>query len=345
MTDEVVWWAQRWLDPIVDCRELRAKVRKGRIVARRGRVHQLTVKSGLVTATVEGDSGGALSVRLRMTPVLPGTWELALERISKEAGLAALLLGGRISEQMVQVFERLGAELFPFDHHDLTYFCTCGDDDKVCIHSVAVHLALSEAIAADPLVLLEFRGRSRQELIGALRKQQAEVFEDPEAADEQADETEDATAVIDGFWEGGMLPHLAFRLSGVGVEDEAEALPVIRALGPGPAETPPEVIADVLVPLAKMAQRRIEEIMDQVVEEDEILPQDVSVATAESLDDVLVAAAYQHGSLTSSFVSDALGVSKLEARRYLQWLVEEGRLSQVGRARGTRYVPPEPAPG
>ena len=68
---------------------------------------------------------------------------------------------------------------------------------------------------------------------------------------------------------------------------------------------------------------------------------DPTVAT--SMDDVLVAAAYQHGSLTTTFVSDALGVSQGEARRYLRWLVEEGRLVQVGRARGTRYVPTDMA--
>ena len=31
--------------------------------------------------------------------------------------------------------------------------------------------------------------------------------------------------------------------------------------------------------------------------------------------------------------------SNTEARRHLQWLVQEGRLEVVGRARGTKYIP------
>ena len=64
---------------------------------------------------------------------------------------------------------------------------------------------------------------------------------------------------------------------------------------------------------------------------------------AESMDDVLVAAAHQHGALTTSLVAGALGISNTEARRYLQWLVQEGRLEVVGRARGTKYVPSDEA--
>lgn len=336
-----VWWVQRWLDPIVEAKELRVKVRKGRIVARRGRVENLTVRAGLVTATVEGESGGSHSVRLRQAMIHAASWDAVMEKIAGSAGLTALLLAGRISEDMVQLFASTGAELFPFDRHDLTYFCTCPDEGAVCLHSVAVHIALSEAIAADPMVLLEFRGRSRGELITALRGRKGQVFEEVPAEEPTVAEaeTEEATVLADGFWEAGVMPHLAFRLNALR-DDEEQNLPVVRALGPGPAETSPEAIADALAPIARMAKRRIAEILDRVVEEDEI-PQGMRVAKAESLDDVLVAAAYQHGALTSAFVSEALGVSQLEARRYLLWLVDEGRLQKVGRARGTKYVPPE----
>ncbi|MGM0576843.1 MAG: IS66 family insertion sequence element accessory protein TnpA [Myxococcota bacterium] len=60
---------------------------------------------------------------------------------------------------------------------------------------------------------------------------------------------------------------------------------------------------------------------------------------AESLDDLLVAAAGRHGYLKTGMVADALDVSSATARRYLKWLVEEGRLRRVGKKRGTRYFP------
>ncbi|MGM0574983.1 MAG: FaeA/PapI family transcriptional regulator [Myxococcota bacterium] len=337
MKSESVWWAQRWLDPILDSKELRQKVRKGRIVARRGRVGDLEVRPGLITATVEEDSGVVREVRVRQPMIHEEVWDGVVERLAGEAAHAATLLSGRISREMLHFFEEAGAELFPFDHHDLTFFCTCGDDSPVCVHAVAAHFAAAEAMEGDPLLLLEFRGRNRDTLLGHLRDTGPSVLE-PEQGSQGSipDDTEPLDALMEGYWDAGMVPHLAFRLSAGDLEED-EALPVVRALGPGPAETPGEVIADVLAPIVRMGRRRIDQIVEQVADDD--VPEAPDPTSADSLDDLLVAAAWQHGSLTSGFVADALGVSSVEARRYLHWLCEEGRLRKVGRARGTRYIP------
>ncbi|MCB9728176.1 MAG: hypothetical protein H6744_09965 [Deltaproteobacteria bacterium] len=337
-TTEGAWWTQRWVDPLEEARDLRQKLRKGRVLTRRGRVTEMDVRPGLVTAMVAEDTGVPSSVRLRQPVIQEAVWSRVVERIARSAGQASQLLQGRITEQMVQYFEEEGAELFPFDQHDLTYFCTCRDDAAVCVHAVAVHYALADVINGDPLVIFEFRGRSRAELMEALRGARTTVIDDSAGGEEEAVDTEVADSLLDTYWKAGIIPHLAFRLS-AGDLEEGAALPVIRALGPGPGETSPDEIADVLAPIVRMGRRRVEELVEQVTEED--VPDAPNPTSAESLDDVLVAAAYQHGSLTSSFVADALGVSVLEARRYLQWLVDEGRLAQVGRARGTRYVPLE----
>lgn len=67
--------------------------------------------------------------------------------------------------------------------------------------------------------------------------------------------------------------------------------------------------------------------------------EDTSDAEGESLDDLLVAAAEQHGELSAAQVADAIGVTTRKARQYLRWLVEEGRLKTVGRTKATRYLP------
>ena len=82
--------------------------------------------------------------------------------------------------------------------------------------------------------------------------------------------------------------------------------------------------------------------IDRVVDEQPVTAR--AIPEAESMDEVLVAAAHQHGALTTSLVAGALGISNTEARRYLQWLVAEGRLEVVGRARGTKYVPTDEEP-
>lgn len=354
MTQDGAWWSKRWLEPITSQRDLRMRLRKGRVAARRGRVEELTVRPGLVTATVNRETGDSGSVKMRMSPISDDEWDRVIERLSSEASHAALLLAGRISEETVELMEEEGAELFPFDLNDLSYFCTCEDERaSLCVHQVAVHYALADAIEADPFVLLEFRGRSRDQLMDALHRARPGVMQEgaePSAerrADDEHEGTEPAEALASGYWEGERIPRLAFHLDGAGAENE-DALPVVRALGPGPAETPPEVIAHALAPIVRLAARRhVANIVEQVNEEEAAaMSEDTetdSTEETESLDDVLVAAAHEHGSLTSSYVAQALGVSVQEARRYLQWLVEEGRLQVKGRTRGTRYVPPEQA--
>lgn len=349
MSLDGTWWSRRWLEPIEEPKEFRQQVRKGRVTAKRGWVKGISVRPGLVTATVEEDIGGHASVRLRQPPIEDAIWTRVIKRLGNEASHAAMLLGGRITEEMVAFFEEAGAELFPFDHHDLTYFCTCSEDSAVCRHGVALHFALSEAMVADPFVLFEFRGKDRDTLLSSLRA--ARNGEKPaKAADagekkaavaaEAALELEDASSLVGGFWQAGVIPHLAFRLGTADLATE-EAFPVVRALGPGPGETSPESIAQALAPIARMARKRAQEIVEQVVEDETPVPAALPKGEAEpSLDELLVAAAWQHGSLTSKMVSDALGIDQLDARKYLKWLVEEGRLQQVGKARGTRYFPP-----
>ncbi len=350
MMSEGAWWAQRWLDPIVEPREFRQQVRKGKIAANRGWVSNIVIRPGLVTAVVAEDTGASSNVRLRQPRIEEETWVRVITRLGGEVAHAAALLSGRINKEMEGFFEESGAELFPFDHHDLTYFCTCTDNATVCKHGVAVHFALAKAMTADPFVFIGFRGKDRDAFMEELHAARAAGEGREEAGGggaaasnggvQEDPDFEPAEALREGYWRAGVIPHLAFRIDAKDVALE-EAFPVIRALGPGPSETRADDIARVLAPIARMARRRIEEIVGQVVEDESLQARAAPRATdAESLEEILVAAAHQHGSLTSRFVADALDIHQLKARRYLKWLVAEGRLEQIGRARGTRYVPP-----
>jgi len=331
------------MDCVMESRELRVKIRKGRVIAKRGRVGDIRVRSGLATAQVNEDSGALYNVRVRQPPLDEDVWDEIVERLQEEVAHTAVLMTGRITEDMMDLFDAAGAEIFPYDIQDLTYFCTCADMDTMCVHATAMHFALADAIGADPFVLLEFRGRTRGWLTEQLKSvSTSDVLAEGLETPSEPDATEDVQELGKTYWEAGVLPHLAFRMGQRELEGE-ETLPVVRALGPGPGETQADAIAEVLAPVIVISQRQLVDIVDRYLDADpgSLDTPDPTVAT--SMDDVLVAAAYQHGSLTTTFVSDALGVSQSEARRYLRWLVEEGRLVQVGRARGTRYVPTDMA--
>lgn len=335
---EYSWLEKRWLESILEANELRLTVRRGKVVARKGWVRNIEVRAGVITARVTSDRGASCDVSVRMEPI-DEIWDAVLERVANEAALAGDILGGRVSERLAFVFEEEGHDLFPFDLRDVKNFCSCHPDDPNCIDAIAVHFDFAKLINAHPMTLFEFRGRSQASVIEAMRALRQPDAVDPSAAAEPpSSSAEDAKALLDGYWERGVIPHLAFRVERTHLS-ETDALPVVRALGPGPGETPPEDVVRVLAPLMRTARRRMDAIHDRAESDAVEMQQAPDPIAAESLDDLLVAAAHQHGALTSGFVAKALGIDPREARQYLKWLVDEGRLAVVGRARGTKYLP------
>ena len=335
------WLAERWLQAVTMSRELRTEVRKGRIIANRGRVMNLQVRPGLMTADVQSDTGGEHSVKIRMPTLDDEEWSEALDEISAEANHAANLLDGRLSVAIATIFERAGADLFAHDYRDMRHFCTTPElHAPLSVYAIATHFAFAEAIEANAFVLFEFRGRSRKELVAELRTRRSSSLSATSSVEDEGSEVESVKRLADGFWSRGVIPHLAFHFHSAPLSG-ADGLPVIRALGAAPLNTDPESVADVLAPIAKLATVRIDEVMNEVQRLQRQAPLSPDPNHASTLDDMLVAAAHQHGELTTSFVSNALGCNIVEARRYLSWLVEEGRLTKTGRARGTKYLPIE----
>ena len=122
MSDESgIWVSERWLDCVLESRELRVKVRKGKVIAKRGRVGDIRVRPGLATATVSEDSGALHNVRVRQAPFGDDVWEDIVERLQEEVAHTAVLMTGRITEEMMDLFEASGAELFPFDVYPLAF--------------------------------------------------------------------------------------------------------------------------------------------------------------------------------------------------------------------------------
>ena len=71
--------------------------------------------------------------------------------------------------EIEQVFADAGTPLFPALGRDLTMDCNCPDRAVPCKHLAAVCYVLAEAFDDDPFAMLAWRGRTRAELLAALR--------------------------------------------------------------------------------------------------------------------------------------------------------------------------------
>jgi uncharacterized Zn finger protein len=218
------WWAGRWiaaLERLVGP----ARLARGRTYARAGQVVSMDVGRDGVQAVVQGSRPKPYRVAIHFRRLSDAEWERIIDAMAGEALYAARLLSGEMPEQIEEVFASVGASLFPAARDDMRTTCSCPDLANPCKHIAAVHYLLGERFDEDPFLMFLLRGRSKDEIIAALRARRAgpETEAAPEA--EQAVEADLST-----FWSAPPQTEevaLHFALP------ESDALPVKR-LGPPP---------------------------------------------------------------------------------------------------------------
>jgi uncharacterized Zn finger protein len=257
------WWGQRWLEALEHLsREYLNRLGRGRAYARAGRVFDLDVKAGLVTAKVMGSDNDPYDVTLRIAMLPPALWQKAIAGMSRQAMFGAELLAGRMPATIDEAFRAAGHSLFLTKQRELETDCSCPDWANPCKHVAAVHYVLGEAFDHDPFLLFELRGRTKRQVLGALRSlrsasglkaagakgagKHADVLLEKLATAAQAlssqAELVDARALLDGYERlPAPLPALRFNVAA-----PAAQAAILRQLGSPPAWPQGDPNADAL---------------------------------------------------------------------------------------------------
>jgi uncharacterized Zn finger protein len=174
------WWAGRWLaalERLVDG----GRLSRGRSYARSGQVTRLDVGPRGVDARVQGSRPAPYRVTMRFRALPEAEWDAVADAMAAQALYAARLLSGEMPEQIEEAFRAAGVTLFPADEGDLETDCTCPDWANPCKHVAAVFYLLGERFDADPFLMFELRGRTREQIGEALRTRRAGGPRAPEA--------------------------------------------------------------------------------------------------------------------------------------------------------------------
>lgn len=157
------WWAKAWVRAVEEAAYGEEDLRKGRALARAGRVGGITLEAGRFLAAVEeGDDAFTVTGGL---PVLDERGLTALtETVAAESGRIAALLAGDLPHGLVEHAEEVGVELLPYGG-ELATRCTCEPWTDPCRHGMAVLQQLTWLVEADPFVLLALRGLERDALL------------------------------------------------------------------------------------------------------------------------------------------------------------------------------------
>lgn len=168
------WWAKRWIS-VLESFGWSNRLQRGRSYARYGNVLDVVVAPGEVRAKVQGSRPRPYRVTIRVKPLDDAEWDKVTSAMAKQAVFAARLLAGEMPENIEEVFTRSRVPLFPSSGRDIVTTCSCPDWANPCKHVAAVYYVLGQEFDRDPFLLFLLRGRSRDELMAALRDKRVPV--------------------------------------------------------------------------------------------------------------------------------------------------------------------------
>ena len=163
------WWGRAWLEALEQRARLDPdRLPRGRDYARSGTVGELTLAPGEARARVQGRKTEPYEVRIRVRRFTDEEWDRVLAAISARLGHAAALLDGELPPEIADDAAAAGLDLLP-GGGELGPRCSCPDDADPCKHSAAACYLLTDALDADPFVLLLLRGRTRDQVLAGIR--------------------------------------------------------------------------------------------------------------------------------------------------------------------------------
>jgi uncharacterized Zn finger protein len=225
------WWASRWiaaLEQLVDP----GRLSRGRSYARSGQVLNLDIKPGRVDSKVQGSRPSPYKVWIKIEPLSDREWAKVTEAMAAQAIFAAKLLAGEMPQNIEEAFAQAKVSLLPAKRGDLETDCSCPDYANPCKHIAAVYYLLGEQFDEDPFLIFKLRGRTKGQIMAALRAVRAVEAAEPTPARKQAarkaqpaEKVTPLAECLDAFWEAGdELANLRFSIAAPVVE----AAPVKR---------------------------------------------------------------------------------------------------------------------
>lgn len=348
--------AKRWLKALDNLDErLRGRARRGRTLARSGRVQSLDIAPGTVYADVE-DGGELHRPTLRVRTYDEEEWRAILRVLSQRLDRLAALMEGDVDVSFLETLDASGVTLFPTPE-ELDGDCDCGDYAVPCAHGAAVHHLLAEALEGEPLLLFALRGRPREQLLAEFRRAWGDTSAAPSSGLLPREETPPPG---DWFASPTQPPTMVFRFS---PQPRAPGLlelgplagdgDILRTLGPlyeAGAEAAREMaLADVPTGAPRRRTARSLNLQgDQIPQSLEpqppaprppeppaaAEPEEEEADLGEQLVDVLAEA---EDGMSTRQLADALGVRIEKIRQELSELEEFGVVARTGSSRATRW--------
>lgn len=243
-------------------------IEEGTEYARLGQTRTLVVEPGLVRASVQGRRTRAYDVQLHVDAFTTEQWDQVADQLNEQPHIAAEVLGGRLPQDVEEVFRPLGLSLLPESPDAVKITTTCPDTPNGLAegggwgkHACCVVMLLAERIAADPAVAFKLRGlpdgalaerMSHRRLLSAGGANPKPIYQPRvEGASDAA--LPEGEAMLERFWES---PAELDALD-LAIEPPPVPTPMLRRLGPSPFEDAKFPLVGLLATCYEVARERL----------------------------------------------------------------------------------------
>jgi uncharacterized Zn finger protein len=201
------WWSKRWVG-VLESFNMGTRLTRGRAYARQGQVVSIDVEPGMVKAKVQGSMPKPYNVKIKLAPLSDAAWDKVTDAMASQAIFAAKLLAGEMPTNIEEAFSAANLSLFPTKLDDLQTDCSCPDWANPCKHIAAVYYLLAERFDEDPFLIFKLRGRTKEQIIEALRAKRVATLptESTPATNEESSENGEVTLLEENpasFWQAG----------------------------------------------------------------------------------------------------------------------------------------------
>lgn len=158
------WWGKAWIDNLERYADYANRMDRGRSYVRHGSVLDLKMKSGIVTARVQGSEYRPYQVDIVIKPLTRETWEaLKASCVGKIDSLSELMKGA-FPEALSELFTARGSGLFP-SPKEISLQCSCPDYASMCKHAAAVLYGIGARLDDNASLFFTLREVNVDELV------------------------------------------------------------------------------------------------------------------------------------------------------------------------------------
>ncbi len=161
-------WGKRWIQSNLKMGRPFRMQRGIEYVKDERRIDNLSISSGQIFATVQGTAPTPYRVKIKFDPILEVGWAKILKKLANKIINLIELLDGSLPEDIITIFDESEYSLFPDASQGFNATCSCPDTAIPCKHIAAVILYIARVLDYNPLLLLELRGKSKNEILNDL---------------------------------------------------------------------------------------------------------------------------------------------------------------------------------